>query len=61
MLTLYRIIDEDTREVLVEDITREQIWEYSEQFMNSGHHHLRTEQYTKSTVRPVFGRDPDLH
>ena len=45
MLTLYRIIDEDTLEVLVEDIPREQIWEYSEQFMDSGHTRLRSEQY----------------
>ncbi len=61
MRTLYRIIDEDTREVLAEDIPREQIWELSEQFMNAGHHHLRTEQYTKSRIRPGLGRDPDLH
>ena len=61
MLTLYRIIDEDTREVLVEDIPREQIWEYSEQFMNTGHTRLRTEQYQKSGIRPGLGRDPDLH
>ena len=61
MLTLYRIIDEDTLEVLVEDIPREQIWEYSEQFMDSGHTRLRSEQYKKSGIRPGLGRDPDLH
>ena len=61
MLTLYRIIDEDTLEVLVEDIPREQIWEYSEQFMRSGHTRLRSEQSQKSTIRPGLGRDPDLH
>ena len=61
MLTLYRIIDEDTLEVLVEDIPREQIWEYSEQFMHSGHTRLRSEQYQKSGIRPGLGRDPDLH
>ena len=61
MQTLYRIIDEDTLEVLVEDIPREQIWEYSEQFMDSGHTRLRSEQYQKSGIRPGLGRDPDLH
>ena len=64
MVTFYRIIDTaHCGQILAESIpTQEQAQEVLH-FLELDHPEieLAIESYTKSTVKPGFGRDPDLH
>ena len=63
MITLYRIYDATDNEILADGISdyaqaHETVELYRLQYP---HNKLEVETYTKSQVKPGFGRDPDLH
>ena len=63
MITLYRIYDATDNEILADGISdyaqaQETIELYRLQYPQN---ELEVETYTKSSVKPGFGRDPDLH
>ena len=63
MITLYRIYDATDNEILADHIdTYEQAHETLQLYqLQYPHDKLEIESYTRSSVKPGFGRDPDLH
>ena len=63
MITLYRIYDATDNEILADHIdSYEQAHETLQLYLlQYPQNTLEIEQYTKSSVKPGFGRDPDLH
>jgi hypothetical protein len=63
VLTLYRIYDHTTLNTLANAIpTLEQAQEVKHFLqMDAPNNELEIESYTQSSVKPGFGRDPDLH
>jgi len=63
LLTLYRIYDHTSKTILAMGMDD---YEFAQQTLelyrleNPGHE-LELEPYTHQTVKPGFGRDPDLH
>lgn len=62
MVTLYRIYDIDTGEIVANGMLNSEVYEtlqmYQLQFPES---RFEIESYQQSSVKPGFGRDPDLH
>ena len=63
MLDQYRIYDHTDKETLADSIDT---YAFAEETLHLlkllyPHNHLEIEKYTKYTVKPGFGRDPDLH
>lgn len=63
MLKRYRIYDHTDREIVANSLeTQEQAYEVLELLkLNYPAHELEIESYEIQTVKPGFGRDPDLH
>ena len=63
MLKLYRIYDHTTQNTIANAIPTEaqaqEVLHFLQQ--DAPANTLEIEQYTQSTVKPGFGRDPDLH
>ena len=63
LITLYRIYDHTQKETLANGIDN---YEFAQQTLELYKlefpgNELELETYTKNTVKPGFGRDPDLH
>ena len=63
LITLYRIYDHTQKQTLANGI---EDYEFALQTLELyalelPGHELELETYTKNTVKPGFGRDPDLH
>jgi hypothetical protein len=63
MQTLYRIYDHTTQNILANAIgSHEQAQEVLHFLrLDAPTHDIEIESYTQSSVKPGFGRDPDLH
>ena len=63
LITLYRIIDETTNTIVAESIsTREHAYDTLSFYqLDYPSHAFTIESYSRSSVKPGFGRDPDLH
>ena len=63
MLTLYRIYDHTTKNTLANAIPSHTQAQEVLMFLQADApgNLLEIESYTSSTVKPGFGRDPDLH
>lgn len=63
MLKRYRIYDHTDREIVANSLeTQEQAYEVLTLLkLNYPAHELEIESYEIQTVKPGFGRDPDLH
>jgi hypothetical protein len=63
MITLYRIIDETTNTIVAESMSsREHAYETLTFYtLDYPTHTFAIESYSRSSVKPGFGRDPDLH
>lgn len=63
MLTLYRIYDHTTKNTLANAIPSHTQAQEVLMFLQADAptNELEIESYTQSTVKPGFGRDPDLH
>lgn len=63
IITLYRIVDVNTNTTVADsiedyDFARETLHFYTLDYPNT---RFEIESYTRNTVKPGFGRDPDLH
>ena len=63
MLTLYRIYDHTTQNTIANAIPTQAQAQEVLHFLQADApgNTLEIEEYTQSTVKPGFGRDPDLH
>ena len=63
ILTLYRIVDANTLEVVADRIDNYAFAQETLEMWRRDYPHARLEieSYTYNTVRQGFGRDPDLH
>jgi len=62
MVTLYRIIDNTTCEIVAQGMTYEQAEEARHFYgLDYPETTFSIESYQVSAVKPGFGRDPDLH
>jgi len=61
MITRYRIIDNSDKEVEVLNSIEEAVQYIETMREQQPHLELRYESFEVSTVKPGFGRDPELH
>lgn len=63
MQTLYRIYDHTAHEILANAVSSHEQAQEVLHFLRleSPTHEIEIESYTQSSVKPGFGRDPDLH